>query len=316
MSKYRRTCCFCGGGNLSGEHIWPDWASDILPRSAGRDYVSLNRVWGGEPTIASVKRKQGAIISDKANVVCVTCNNEWMSRLEEAAKPLVRSMILGRETKLSAANAAVLTRWATMKMMVIDRHRSTEHVFKSSEMRRFRDALVTAQTFDHSIVEVPANLEIALFRCGQGRWTNALGVDRATLSNVAGVRPARSNVGVIVWGLGELLISAVYRDGVRFPLQVEDDSEIELWPLVTAPTWPRERRLTEKEATALEAVLSHMTKWPGARPAYGEQTSYGDLTGPSRWLRTTSFCTDFQKHLPLRSSRRHEKKQGKPKAPQ
>lgn len=31
-SKLPGRCIFCGGGNLSKEHFWPEWASALLPR--------------------------------------------------------------------------------------------------------------------------------------------------------------------------------------------------------------------------------------------------------------------------------------------
>lgn len=292
-AQLRRGCCFCGGGPLSGEHLWPAWAGPILPRSAGRDYIALKRVWGDAPIVESVRRKQGALVEDRARVVCTACNNGWMNRIEQAARPSVERMILGRETSLAQPEASRLTRWVTLKAMIIDRHRSREHVFTEDELKRFHDVHKSIRTFDGALEGIPQRLEIALFRCGEGRWTNALGVDRVTMSNVDGVKPSRVNVGLFVWGLGQLLISMIYRDGVRFPLPVTQDSEIELWPLVTAATWPRERRLTEPEATKLEAALSHMTKWPGAQNRSGSQTDYGDMNGPAQWLRPGRFDGHF-----------------------
>jgi hypothetical protein len=82
-----RQCAFCPEtANLTGEHLWSAWISEIL--NVKKFWVSLNeggirKQWGPLPSL-----------NQKANVVCRRCNNGWMSDLESQVKPLLTNIIL------------------------------------------------------------------------------------------------------------------------------------------------------------------------------------------------------------------------------
>jgi len=56
----------------------------------------------------------------KPRVVCRSCNNEWMSRLETATKPTLRPLMLGEAQHLDRRNQTTLATWACMKNMVAE----------------------------------------------------------------------------------------------------------------------------------------------------------------------------------------------------
>ena len=78
-------CIFCGGAALTREHVWPAWflkehaKTPVVMERTGSRTVTLPMA-----TLQLVLRR-----------VCASCNNEWMSRLENAAKPLLSPVIRG-----------------------------------------------------------------------------------------------------------------------------------------------------------------------------------------------------------------------------
>lgn len=52
--------------------------------------------------------------------VCRRCNNEWMSELQNQAKPILKRMILGERINIAWQAQRVIAAWATMTSMVLD----------------------------------------------------------------------------------------------------------------------------------------------------------------------------------------------------
>src|ERR1035441_8035855 len=75
-----RSCVFCRStSNLTREHVLPDWLKDIGLDGAPSMHQSgpLNRVprqWSSTP------------FNTKVRMVCTTCNSDWLSELENAAR--------------------------------------------------------------------------------------------------------------------------------------------------------------------------------------------------------------------------------------
>src|ERR1700760_4060155 len=82
-------CLFCPKvATLTGEHIWSEWMSDLLP---GERHL-FRRQFAGDP---NVRTWESNSVNVKAHVVCETCNNGWMSDLEsQHAKPAMQELIL------------------------------------------------------------------------------------------------------------------------------------------------------------------------------------------------------------------------------
>jgi hypothetical protein len=99
-------CIFCGAGGLSKEHIWSEWTYELVPPIPGGEHVkTVYQSAKHNPKITGVessKQRQGSTNTIKLYAVCKTeCNNGWMSRLDEAAKPLLTPLILGQPAVLS-----------------------------------------------------------------------------------------------------------------------------------------------------------------------------------------------------------------------
>ena len=104
----KRTCTFCGGGNLTKEHVLPRWLSKV---------VSFDNSTGelrGDAEYNEVARRSIPISPGERQVrnVCAGCNQGWMSDLETATEPVLTPLILGEERTLTAEEVDVLALWA------------------------------------------------------------------------------------------------------------------------------------------------------------------------------------------------------------
>lgn len=110
----RTRCAFCGERTpLTREHVWPRWLSSLLGPAALEGHVSetdgeITRTWFAPTGSMVVKR------------VCARCNGGWMSRLEEAAKPLLEQLVQGLATTLSPGDQRVIAAWAHKTLAVCD----------------------------------------------------------------------------------------------------------------------------------------------------------------------------------------------------
>lgn len=118
-------CLWCGDTNgvLSEEHIVAQWVSRRfhtryarrivsspqvrvkVPLESGRFYDSDN------PATSPTKKLQWTV------PVCKTCNNGWMSSLENAASPIVTSMIWGTPTTIDGGAQTTVAVWAAKTLV-------------------------------------------------------------------------------------------------------------------------------------------------------------------------------------------------------
>lgn len=118
LRKPQGRCIFCGETGLSKEHIWSDWITDLIPRneehgeywgSMHRDGGSTKVEWNKPPSSAT---RQGCVLQRKVRNVCERhCNNGWMSRVVDRAKPHVERMILGKTFQLNRKAQTDLAAW-------------------------------------------------------------------------------------------------------------------------------------------------------------------------------------------------------------
>lgn len=134
------SCIYCGNRANSQEHVYPAWMIEAL----SRDTRGLRL-----PTRAQV-RKDGVLIRQMmgkvtprktvefTTKVCAECNNGWMNRVGERARPFVEKMMAGLPTELTTeAQAAVDT---FMTMTTITRYSAEHRAYVNHEWtRRLRE---------------------------------------------------------------------------------------------------------------------------------------------------------------------------------
>lgn len=113
-AKPQGRCIFCNGTGLSKEHIWSDWLTPLFPRTDehGEYWGHIHRESGQnrvEP--AGCSDRQGSVLQRKLRIVCERCNNGWMSRVVDRAKPHVERMIKGTSFHLDRAEQTEVAAW-------------------------------------------------------------------------------------------------------------------------------------------------------------------------------------------------------------
>ena len=245
---------FCGGGNLSKEHIWPEWASPLLPSFPVNQHVehTITSEDKGRVTSSRTREKTGNAWTKKIRVVCETCNNGWMSRLEVAAKPILTSLIAGAPCTVTAPDAQTLSKWIAMKIMVAEHNHREDAVSTGQQRMEFRTNLA-----------IPEDFRIWVGRCGVDGWQTAYWRHCATVSLSPAITPEHrlKNLHSVTFGIGQLLVFvlhttvkgldvdvAVARNGMMTPL----------WPIAEPLVWPTTRIVTSIEATFIAHSLDQM----------------------------------------------------------
>lgn len=236
------TCIFCDrkvpiGGHLSGEHLYSKWIRDVLPPDQNRGATERLDRLRFKQTIGEVQFRQhsSAVRFTKLHVVCALCNNGWMSRLDNRAKPIATPLIKGERTVLTSDMQMTLAKWLVLKLLVLEASPKIgvriSPIFGRSERARFmRDE------------RVPAGFVMWLGPGGGPKWregiqiqTGGLLASPVKLSRVdlEKMFPAKENVQTMTWGVGHAVFSVVATTSpdvtrVQWPTPF---GHIQLWPV-------------------------------------------------------------------------------------
>ena len=221
MAQPREFCIFCGSGDLSKEHFWPEWASDLLPESGGH---KIMRAIGAGP-LTTHRERQGGAKTIKLRVVCRNCNHGWMNDLEVAARPFLTPLIVGKPVLLTVQHQRSLAEWIALKVILLEQSNKSQVVVTQVE----RTAFYESRT-------IPANMRVRLAICGEGGWRTAtvrMSNWISPLSRFTGVKSGM-NIQVSTIGAGDLLIHASVCNAPGFDIDevVPVNKRIyRLWPL-------------------------------------------------------------------------------------
>jgi hypothetical protein len=109
-------CMFCDNDANSAEHLFPDWINRAFTVAGPEPLTIQKQVTGMADEQWDVRK----LASIKIPGICRTCNNEWMSVIENNAKPLILPMITGTRVSLNPAEQLQLATWTTLKAFVFD----------------------------------------------------------------------------------------------------------------------------------------------------------------------------------------------------
>jgi hypothetical protein len=134
----RRKCAFCPADAVEtgGEHMWDAWINEALPETryrARKRYTLDSRLIEYDTDS----------LNEKLPVVCVRCNNGWMSVLSLKVKDrFSRAMLDAEPFSLGARDAAILAAFTFMKAVVTNYIESNyEPFFTRAARERFRVSL-------------------------------------------------------------------------------------------------------------------------------------------------------------------------------
>jgi len=187
----QRTCIFCEGKGLSKEHFWPDWISNHISKSDTDKHTA--KIYSGEvkSKLALEKKTErpGNLITKKFRVVCVKCNNGWMSQLEESVKPFILSAIQNKHQTLNSKQVDMLARWVVMKVLVAEQNHDGTQVTPAIDRRSFYEYSEIPCYFRVYIARHETDSEVAYHRHSttlglseSGPLTDMQGLERNTQS--------------------------------------------------------------------------------------------------------------------------------------
>jgi hypothetical protein len=138
-------CAFCPATANNKEHIFSDWMNLLLPGE--------KRMRRLDPEGNSLDAWTSPGLDLKAKVVCESCNNGWMSALEqEHAMPAIADLIIGNlDVPISQQTARSIALFAFKTAVILD------HMSRSRSIRFFPKA---ARHRFKSTLEIPFNVRV------------------------------------------------------------------------------------------------------------------------------------------------------------
>lgn len=208
-----RYCVFCGGHPLSEEEFFPMWIRAILPDTSKPGYTISNISQVGTYTpqyTTSTVNRNGKFSNKTVKEFCRVCNNGWMSRLENAARPLLSSWILQQQTTIAGEDRATLIRWATLRIIVMDMAETNWLINKETRQKFYNDQLPIK------------NLTIWIARADiEGGYMQS--VESISISPVILPR-GQYNTRSYLWIAGGLMIWALYAQNENLDFNPRSDS--------------------------------------------------------------------------------------------
>lgn len=139
MAKGRqsRKCIFCGANADSKEHIWSEWLHPHLlaaDQKTRHNRLTINFHPDTGQTERGSTMRQGDVRTIRVRAVCSPCNNGWMNKIEEEARPFLTPIVIGTKTSLDPVALQAVARWLALKIVVAE-HDTGEAVLTPKEDR-------------------------------------------------------------------------------------------------------------------------------------------------------------------------------------
>lgn len=123
-------CIFCANESGSEEHLWPDWMHRLVI------FAPINMQEADGPVIVGQDPEQ------TINTVCRTCNNGWMSQIEQKCVSRLKPMLLNQPLEIDPGGMKLLTEWAVLRAMVFESikpRNDNENFYAREERIAFRE---------------------------------------------------------------------------------------------------------------------------------------------------------------------------------
>ncbi len=119
------TCIYCGRRGVSKEHVIPAWLGKYVSQNEPTNSLGYKLYGFGSRVIDEDHlERPGDGHTVKVRRVCESCNNGWMSQLQERAKPLILDMLSGAPLALHKRFQTNLAAWSAMTFMAGDFRRA------------------------------------------------------------------------------------------------------------------------------------------------------------------------------------------------
>jgi hypothetical protein len=230
------SCVFCEQAGSSTEHVFAQWIGEALD---GYGPFNLKRSGGRS-------KSETKTIAVTTRAACEPCNNAWMSRLEEAVKPILTPMITGNPARWTrAADQIVIARWAFKTGLMFDRSSRPPDVSPPEHC---------AYLYREGVPPSSVTITLGRYAPTPGEEAVSVGVGAARLAVDDARLPADLGAYRIMFSVGHVIFQVygyrgtdtrdyeversltIERDGVETPVA---DAFRQLWPLTLQPfEWP------------------------------------------------------------------------------
>lgn len=127
----------------------PDWLKELFPRDEHSSHTfgtTDPSLIIGVPRVTQTKH-HGHSGTRKVKVVCKSCNNGWLSRLEETAKPLLIPLINGERCGLTLQTQITIATWAAKTAMIAEHLRPREKGVSEAERAWLKEHLIPPRSW-------------------------------------------------------------------------------------------------------------------------------------------------------------------------
>lgn len=227
FTKGRRVCPFCqgvSGSRISGEHIWPDWASDLLPERSSRHEFNIVFTEGHTKIKEVIKdyARPGSPRSLKIRLPCTTCNETWMGAIEEQAKLYLKPLIMGNWISLPQHAREVLTKWLFLKFLVLDGSEKSVPANTPEGYVKFRADQI-----------VPSDFKVWIGKTEAAKWKDNYLMHsfsvRQSFSEEKRV-DGRKNLNTFAIGLGNVFFFSIFYIAIDGDPQFAPEYVTRIWP--------------------------------------------------------------------------------------
>jgi hypothetical protein len=108
-----RPCIFCNNEAGSEEHFWPAWVHRFI-KEKKIELGGLRIQLGNEPEMITDN------LEKTINTVCDTCNNTWMSQVEDKNRPRFIYMLKNDPLSIDAGGMKIIAEWAVLRAIMLD----------------------------------------------------------------------------------------------------------------------------------------------------------------------------------------------------
>lgn len=256
MTKPQRFCIFCNRPGLSKEHVFSQWMHAYLPTDVSEYRHQVSRRFDPVTGMTKTeKAQQGSVAKLQLRIVCeFHCNNGWISRLDEAIKPILTPLILGQPATLDVVQQRMLATWVAAKFMTAEFSYPDDIVTPFAE----REFLRVNQ-------EPPSNWRIWISRCRAERWKTKIDRMAVNIGKLdhqpppipSGQKYVSKNTQHFTVGIGELFVNAISNTN---GLNLIRKDRIEtwghfIWPAEKHLFWPSGPILIGERADACNSLL-------------------------------------------------------------
>jgi hypothetical protein len=242
-------CVFCGrSGQMSKEHVWSDWITGLLPSDVlAADY---SYVYEDTPRGEFQRVEKQPLFQKKVRAVCEPCNNNWMARREDAVKPYISGMLVGRGRQLHTEGQTAIATWGVLKALVAQRSFRQEDPYGRIPREHYREVY---ETRDQPIV--PEHFTVYTAQTAWSKGKAQPGFYR--LRGIARKGPKRDHqdgylLTFTVLNLAIQVLRIFEDDRAEFVHSpILSDSVARIWPPVDSFVWPPGPALTKAGVLAL-----------------------------------------------------------------